>query len=171
MGGVLIYACSRRFLVLFILYVIALEGNEVDRINWSEGIFMLYALGKTPSTYPSHLFGLNRVSPAYRIYFGQSGCDAGTWDERSVDFVLMTSFDSLTTYWYSLLGQSVERIRHCVHHHLHVIRKLPSLRSILLRTMGENSRYRYSCIECLSHVPSVSRIVSNTKRLLILAKA
>ncbi|KAG8961713.1 hypothetical protein FRC03_005040 [Tulasnella sp. 419] len=35
------------FLTLFITYVIALEGNELSRINWCEGIFMIYATGFT----------------------------------------------------------------------------------------------------------------------------
>jgi hypothetical protein len=35
------------FLVLFILFILAIEMNEVHRINVYEAIFMIYALGFT----------------------------------------------------------------------------------------------------------------------------
>lgn len=37
--------CS--FLILFILFIVALEFNNIDDINIAEGIFMIYALGFT----------------------------------------------------------------------------------------------------------------------------
>lgn len=33
-----------NFLVLFILYILAIEGLEESRLNWREGIFIVYAL-------------------------------------------------------------------------------------------------------------------------------
>jgi hypothetical protein len=35
------------FLFLFVLFVIAIETNEVNKINISENLFMIYALGFT----------------------------------------------------------------------------------------------------------------------------
>ncbi len=35
------------FLILFILFIVALEFNNIDDINVAEGIFMIYALGFT----------------------------------------------------------------------------------------------------------------------------
>lgn len=33
-----------NFVILFILYVLAVEGLEEDHIVWKEGIFIIYAL-------------------------------------------------------------------------------------------------------------------------------
>lgn len=33
------------FLMLFVLFVVALEGNVIERINFTEGVFMIFALG------------------------------------------------------------------------------------------------------------------------------
>lgn len=41
------YRQSGRFLMLFILYVVALEMNEPHYVNLPEGLFILYALGFT----------------------------------------------------------------------------------------------------------------------------
>ena len=35
------------FLILFTLFIIALEFNKIDDINIAEGVFMIYALGFT----------------------------------------------------------------------------------------------------------------------------
>ena len=35
------------FLILFTLFIIALEFNKIDDINIAEGVFMVYALGFT----------------------------------------------------------------------------------------------------------------------------
>lgn len=37
-----------NFLILFILYVVAMEGLEDDRLNKREMAFVIYALGKLP---------------------------------------------------------------------------------------------------------------------------
>lgn len=41
------HAYAPSFLILFTLFVIALEFNEPERINVAEGIFMVYSLGFT----------------------------------------------------------------------------------------------------------------------------
>lgn len=38
-----------RFVVLFLLYVVALEMNDPHKINVSEALFMVYALGRKAS--------------------------------------------------------------------------------------------------------------------------
>jgi hypothetical protein len=38
---------SASFLILFILFIIAMEMSEIKRINFSEILFMIYALGFT----------------------------------------------------------------------------------------------------------------------------
>jgi hypothetical protein len=35
-----------NFLVLFILYVVAMEGLDQEHLNWRELIFIIYALGE-----------------------------------------------------------------------------------------------------------------------------
>jgi hypothetical protein len=35
-----------NFITLFILYVMALEGSVAGRINWKEGLFIVYAMGE-----------------------------------------------------------------------------------------------------------------------------
>jgi len=35
------------FLILFVLFIIAIETSEVSKINISENLFMIYALGFT----------------------------------------------------------------------------------------------------------------------------
>ena len=44
---VTVWRGTSSFLILFILFVVALEFNEPDRINVAEGIFMVYSLGFT----------------------------------------------------------------------------------------------------------------------------
>ena len=42
------YDCSpSSFGLLFILFVIALELNDRNKVNWAEAVFMIYALGFT----------------------------------------------------------------------------------------------------------------------------
>jgi hypothetical protein len=38
---------DHSFIILFILFIVALEFNQYDRLNISELLFMLYALGFT----------------------------------------------------------------------------------------------------------------------------
>lgn len=87
-------ACPSRFLILFILFVIALEGNEVKRINWSEGIFMLYATGQmTASSTPRASFCQTDIAAFDRLHFGQSSSDARARDERFAYFLLLVMVD------------------------------------------------------------------------------
>ncbi|KAF8630162.1 hypothetical protein AX15_003108 [Amanita polypyramis BW_CC] len=64
-----------NFLILFILFVIALEYNERDRLNTAEIIFMVYALG----------FTLEKIAAmqehGIQVYF------KGTWNGFDVAFV------------------------------------------------------------------------------------
>ncbi|KAG8925536.1 hypothetical protein FRC01_010038 [Tulasnella sp. 417] len=76
-----------EFLVLFILFVIALEGNEVDKINWSEGIFMLYALG----------FTLDKVAAMQE--HGMKVYSANLWNAFDIAFItIFMSYGSFRAY-------------------------------------------------------------------------
>lgn len=55
--------CS--FLILFVLFVIALELSEFDRLTVAEGIFMLYALGTFNREGPDCLRPLNLPYQAF----------------------------------------------------------------------------------------------------------
>lgn len=37
-----------NFAVLFVLYVLAIEGLNADRFNWREMLFIVYAMGEIP---------------------------------------------------------------------------------------------------------------------------
>lgn len=43
-----------NFLILFILYVVAMEGLEDDHLNGRELAFIIYALGKLPDIFRHH---------------------------------------------------------------------------------------------------------------------
>ncbi|KIO34124.1 hypothetical protein M407DRAFT_13568 [Tulasnella calospora MUT 4182] len=73
-----------EFLVLFILFVIALEGNEVNKVNWSEGIFMIYALG----------FTLDKVAAMQE--HGMKVYSANLWN--AFDIALITIFMSYGSF-------------------------------------------------------------------------
>ncbi|KAJ6518806.1 receptor-activated Ca2+-permeable cation channel [Mycena sanguinolenta] len=64
-----------NFLILFVLFVIAMEFNELERINFSEALFMIYALG----------FTLEKVAAmqehGIKVYF------KGTWNGFDMVFV------------------------------------------------------------------------------------
>ncbi|KAH9840257.1 uncharacterized protein C8Q71DRAFT_483332 [Rhodofomes roseus] len=66
-----------NFLILFILFVVALEFNERDGINIAEGIFMIYALG----------FTLEKIAAmqehGIKVYF------KGTWNGFDLAFVTL----------------------------------------------------------------------------------
>ncbi|GJE91189.1 ion transporter [Phanerochaete sordida] len=66
-----------NFLILFILFIIALEFNELDRLNTAEAIFMIYALG----------FTLEKVAAmqehGIKVYF------KGTWNGFDLAFVTL----------------------------------------------------------------------------------
>ncbi|KAF7370601.1 hypothetical protein MSAN_00692800 [Mycena sanguinolenta] len=63
------------FLILFVLFVIAMEFNKLERINFSEALFMIYALG----------FTLEKVAAmqehGIKVYF------KGTWNGFDMVFV------------------------------------------------------------------------------------
>ncbi|KAH9935085.1 hypothetical protein B0H21DRAFT_780893 [Amylocystis lapponica] len=65
-----------NFLVLFSLFIIALEFNEMDHVNLAEGVFMVYALG----------FTLEKVAAmqehGIKVYF------KGTWNGFDLAFGL-----------------------------------------------------------------------------------
>lgn len=42
-----IHSPTFSFLILFILFIVALEFNSLDSLNVAEGVFMIYALGFT----------------------------------------------------------------------------------------------------------------------------
>ncbi|KAI0084442.1 hypothetical protein BDY19DRAFT_987498 [Irpex rosettiformis] len=64
-----------NFLILFILFIFALEFNQIDNINIAEGVFMIYALG----------FTLEKVAAmqehGIKVYF------KGTWNGFDLAFV------------------------------------------------------------------------------------
>lgn len=64
-----------NFLILFVLFVIAIETSEVNKINISEGLFMIYALG----------FTLEKIAAmqehGIKVYF------KGTWNGFDLAFV------------------------------------------------------------------------------------
>ncbi|CAL1715034.1 unnamed protein product [Somion occarium] len=66
-----------NFVILFILFVVALEFNERDRVNVAEAIFMVYALG----------FTLEKVAAmqehGIKVYF------KGTWNGFDLAFVTL----------------------------------------------------------------------------------
>ncbi|KZT71972.1 hypothetical protein DAEQUDRAFT_723607 [Daedalea quercina L-15889] len=66
-----------NFLILFILFVIALEFNQTERINVAEGMFMVYALG----------FTLEKIAAmqehGIKVYF------KGTWNGFDLAFVTL----------------------------------------------------------------------------------
>ncbi|KAH9913920.1 uncharacterized protein B0H18DRAFT_887613, partial [Fomitopsis serialis] len=66
-----------NFLILFILFVVALEFNERNRINAAEGIFIIYALG----------FTLEKIAAmqehGIKVYF------KGTWNGFDLAFVTL----------------------------------------------------------------------------------
>ncbi|THH05416.1 hypothetical protein EW145_g4818 [Phellinidium pouzarii] len=69
-----------NFLVLFVLFVMTLELSELDRLNWAEIAFMIYALG----------FSLEKVAAmqehGLKVFF------TGTWN--GFDLALITIFVS-----------------------------------------------------------------------------
>jgi hypothetical protein len=76
-----------NFIILFVLFVFALETNEERRINISEAAFMIYGLG----------FALEKVAAmqehGMRVYFN------GTWNGFDLAFVtLFLSYGSLRLY-------------------------------------------------------------------------
>ncbi|KAI0343039.1 hypothetical protein BDW22DRAFT_1316922, partial [Trametopsis cervina] len=66
-----------NFLILFVLFIFALEFNSLDSVNASEGIFMIYALG----------FTLEKVAAmqehGIKVYF------KGTWNGFDLAFVTL----------------------------------------------------------------------------------
>ncbi|KAI0705213.1 hypothetical protein BC835DRAFT_1314998 [Cytidiella melzeri] len=66
-----------NFVALFILFIIALEFNQIDDINIAEGVFMIYALG----------FTLEKVAAmqehGIKVYF------KGTWNGFDLAFVTL----------------------------------------------------------------------------------
>lgn len=66
-----------NFLILFILFIFALEFNELNRLNMAEAIFMIYALG----------FTLEKVAAmqehGIKVYF------KGTWNGFDLAFVTL----------------------------------------------------------------------------------
>ncbi|KAK7012208.1 hypothetical protein R3P38DRAFT_3019877 [Favolaschia claudopus] len=64
-----------NFLILFVLFIIAMETNELQRINFWEGFFMIYALG----------FTLEKIAAmqehGIKVYFN------GTWNGFDMVFV------------------------------------------------------------------------------------
>ncbi|KAG9009327.1 hypothetical protein FRB90_008420 [Tulasnella sp. 427] len=99
-----------EFLVLFILFVIALEGNEVERVNWSEGIFMLYALG----------FTLDKVAAMQE--HGMKVYSANLWNAFDIAFItIFMSYGSFRAYgmyhhelWAKTLGIDILALGACL---------------------------------------------------------
>ncbi|KAG9050438.1 hypothetical protein FS837_005511 [Tulasnella sp. UAMH 9824] len=99
-----------EFLVLFILFVIALEGNQVHRINWSEGIFMLYALG----------FTLDKVAAMQE--HGMKVYSANLWNAFDIAFItIFISYGSFRAYglhydekWAKTLGIDILALGACL---------------------------------------------------------
>ncbi|KAL4248089.1 Transient receptor potential calcium channel [Abortiporus biennis] len=66
-----------NFLVLFILFIAALEFSERDTVNWAEAIFMIYALG----------FSLEKIAAMQE--HGLKVYSKGTWNGFDLAFVTL----------------------------------------------------------------------------------
>lgn len=64
-----------NFVILFMLYVIAVEGIEEDHLNKKELLFIIYALGRLRSTSWGYITDSS-------VFFGQAGYYSRTWTER-----------------------------------------------------------------------------------------
>lgn len=78
-------------MLLFVLFILALEGSDIDHINVSEGFFMVYALGfsleKLASIQEHGLKGAPRALSLSQVYFiFRAVYVNGTWNGFDVLF-------------------------------------------------------------------------------------
>ncbi|KAG8904105.1 hypothetical protein FRB99_002224 [Tulasnella sp. 403] len=99
-----------EFLVLFILYVIALEGNDPNSVNLAEGSFMLYAFG----------FTLDKVAAMQE--HGMRVYSANLWNAFDVAFItIFISYASFRAYglnydesWAKAIGVDILALGACM---------------------------------------------------------